>query len=213
MIRKKSHLDHLISRLDTSIKTVAGGKTSSARPTPAQNLSDTPLSESQKSHIARLMRVNHCGEVCAQALYEGQAFGSGSKDIASTLAQAAEEEEDHLYWCEKRIKEMGGRLSYLNPFFFVSSFAMGTLAGALGRKINLGFLAATEEEVCRHLQRHLDDIPADDMKTRAILKQMLEDEAGHATTALHHGGAVYPPTVKKLMKSISDIMTRTVYWV
>jgi len=207
----RSDFDSLINKLDSVIKTVAGGKTSSARSTPASDIAESQLSEDEKDHISRLMRINHCGEVCAQALYEGQAAGSGSPEISDTLKQAAVEEEDHLYWCEKRIRELGGRLSYMNPVFYGASWGIGFLMGSLGKSINYGFLAATEEEVCSHLEDHLNQIPEKDKKTRAILEQMLVDEAKHATTALHSGGAIYPDRVKKMMHTVSRLMTQSVY--
>lgn len=213
MRKSEDILDKLIHKLDTSIKTIAGGKASSIRQSPSQSLPESPISDQQKDKVARLMRINHCGEVCAQALYEGQALTSRSRKITDTLAKAATEEEDHLFWCEQRIKELSGRLSFLNPLFYVSSYGLGMLAGALGNRINLGFLAATEEEVCHHLRDHLNQVPEEDSKSRAILEQMLVDEAKHATTALDSGGSVFPPGVKKLMHSVSDLMTKTVYWV
>lgn len=213
-MRKPEDLfDNLVRKLDTSIKTIAGGKTGSNRYSPSKNLSEAQMIDQDKDKVARLMRINHCGEVCAQALYEGQALASRSKETSSTLAIAASEEEDHLFWCEQRIEELGGRLSYLNPLFYASSYGLGMLAGALGSRINLGFLAATEEEVCHHLRDHLSQVPEEDSRSRAILEQMLVDEANHASTALESGGSVFPDAVKKLMRSVSNLMTKTVYWV
>lgn len=210
-MRSENALDRLLSKLDVSVKTIAGGKSSSQRPSPATDVAENPLTDIQKARIARLMRVNHCGEVCAQALYEGQAITSRLKSTADTLRQSAIEEEDHLHWCEKRIKELGGRLSLLNPLFYISSYGLGMAAGVLGNRINLGFLAATEEEVCIHLNKHLQALPKEDLKSRSILEQMLEDEAKHASIALDAGGAIFPAGVKKLMHSVSKLMTKTAY--
>lgn len=212
-MRSKSPLDSFVSKLDTALKTVAGGKACSQRPSPADKISEFQLTGSQKDKIARLMRINHCGEVCAQALYEGQALTSNSDGVINTLRQSALEEEDHLYWCEQRVKQLEGRLSLLNPIFYALSYGVGATTGAMGNRINLGFLAATEEEVCHHLRDHLQTLPDEDAKSRSVLEQMLEDEAKHASTALSAGGAVFPSQVKKLMRSISAVMTKAVYWI
>jgi len=148
------------------------------------------------------MRINHSGEVCAQALYNGQALTARNPATEAALRQASQEETEHLAWCEKRIRELGGRKSLLNPVWYAGSFTLGALAGALGDKWNLGFLAETEHQVGKHIENHLSRLPAGDEKSRAILQQMKEDEARHATTALDHGGAALPAPIKKLLRSL-----------
>jgi len=204
-------LDRLIIELDKGLKTLAG-TAHSVRPHPDQNITLTnELDAHDKRHAASLMRINHCGEVCAQGLYNGQALTTKNPETVRALAQASKEETEHLAWCEKRIQELGGRTSLFNPIWYASSFAIGVIAGALGDKWNLGFLAETERQVGAHLNRHLDELPADDHKSRAILEQMKTDEAEHAATAIHLGGAELPDAVKVAMQGMSKIMTSTTY--
>jgi ubiquinone biosynthesis monooxygenase Coq7 len=157
------------------------------------------------------MRVNHSGEVCAQALYQGQALTARQPEIQQALKAAASEETEHLNWCESRIHDLGGRKSLLNPAWYAGSLAIGALAGALGDKWNLGFLAETERQVARHLDGHLQRLPAGDAKSRAVVEQMKEDEVRHATTALEHGGAELPAPVKAAMKLSARMMTATTF--
>ena len=159
------------------------------------------------------MRINHAGEVCAQALYQGQALTAREPGARAALEQAAAEETDHLAWTAQRITELGGRVSYLNPLWYAGSFALGAVAGALGDKWNLGFLAETERQVEGHLGTHLDRLPAQDEKSRAIVDQMKTDEAGHARTAVEHGAAELPEPVKAAMRLGSRVMTGTTYWI
>jgi ubiquinone biosynthesis monooxygenase Coq7 len=203
-------LDRVIIEFDKALKTVSASA-HSTRPFPDANTADAPLSEQEKRHAAGLMRINHCGEVCAQALYNGQALTARNPDTLKALQQASQEETEHLAWCEKRIKELGGHTSFLNPVWYAGSFALGALAGALGDKWNLGFLAETEKQVGKHLQHHLDILPNNDEKSRAILKQMAEDEAEHANTATKLGGAELPNPVKHAMQMMSKVMTKTTY--
>ena len=205
-----SPLDHLITHFDTALRTVAGSVGATRRASPGQT---HPGQGSNAVLSGRLMRVNHCGEVCAQALYHGQALTAKSHHVARAMKTAADEETDHLSWCEARIKELDSHVSYLNPLWYASSFAMGALTGLLGDKINLGFVAATEEEVCRHIDDHLQKMPADDERSRQILLQMREDEAAHATSALNAGGSHFPAPIKRVMRGISQLMTRTTYWI
>ena len=160
-----------------------------------------------------LMRVNHVGEICAQALYQGQALTARDAEVQHTLAQAAREETEHLAWTERRIAELSGRKSLLNPLWYGGSFAIGAFAGMLGDKWNLGFLAETERQVETHLAGHLKRLPHHDGKSRAIVAQMQIDEAGHATAAMSHGGVDLPMPVKLVMKLGSKVMTKTAYWV
>ena len=204
-------LDRLIIEFDKGLKTLAANA-HSVRPHPDQNIQQTTeLSADEKRHAAALMRINHCGEVCAQALYNGQALTAKNPQTVRALEQASKEETEHLAWCEKRIHELGGRTSILNPIWYAGSFTLGAIAGALGDKWNLGFLAETERQVGAHLNRHLDELPVADDKSRAILEQMKTDEAEHAATAIHLGGAELPSPVKAAMQGMSSVMTSTTY--
>ncbi|MDP2247374.1 MAG: 2-polyprenyl-3-methyl-6-methoxy-1,4-benzoquinone monooxygenase, partial [Nitrosomonadales bacterium] len=182
------------------------------RPHPDKQIEEQSLSDSEKKHAAALMRVNHCGEVCAQALYSGQSLTARNKETVAALQQAAREETEHLAWCEKRIKELGGRTSALNPLLYGSSFILGAVAGALGDRWNLGFLAETEKQVGRHLESHLQMLPPNDMKSRAVVEQMRIDEAQHAESAIQHGGAALPKPVKAAMQKASKAMTTSTYY-
>jgi 3-demethoxyubiquinol 3-hydroxylase len=204
-------LDRLIIEFDKGLKTLAANA-HSVRPHPDQNIQQTTeLSADEKRHSAALMRINHCGEVCAQALYNGQALTAKNPQTVRALAQASKEETEHLAWCEKRIHELGGRTSLFNPIWYAGSFTLGAIAGALGDKWNLGFLAETERQVGAHLNRHLVELPTTDDKSRAILEQMKTDEAEHAATAIHLGGAELPSPVKAAMQGMSKVMTSTTY--
>jgi ubiquinone biosynthesis monooxygenase Coq7 len=203
-------IDQLIIEFDKGLRTVFA-PARSVRQHPDGNCSEISLSESEKHHSAALMRINHSGEVCAQALYNGQALTARNPATEAALRQASQEETEHLAWCEKRIRELGGRKSLLNPVWYAGSFTLGALAGALGDKWNLGFLAETEHQVGKHIENHLSRLPAGDEKSRAILQQMKEDEARHATTALDHGGAALPAPVRLAMQLASKVMTHTTY--
>jgi ubiquinone biosynthesis monooxygenase Coq7 len=204
-------LDRFIIEFDKGLKTLAA-TAHSVRPYPDQNVSlPTELNSTEKRLAAALMRINHCGEVCAQALYNGQALTTKNPQTVRALEQASKEETEHLAWCERRIQELGGRTSLLNPIWYVSSFTLGAIAGALGDKWNLGFLAETERQVGVHLNQHLDALPANDDKSRAILEQMKIDEAEHAATAIHLGGAELPSPIKAAMQGMSKVMTSTTY--
>lgn len=205
-------LDKLITEFDKGLRTVFA-PAHSVRPQPDRGCAETPLSEPEKKQAAALMRVNHSGEICAQALYNGQALTARNPATEAALRQASEEETEHLAWCEKRIGELGSHKSLLNPVWYAGSFALGALAGALGDKWNLGFLAETEKQVGKHIESHLARLPVQDEKSRAILEQMKIDEARHATTALEHGGVELPPPVKLAMQLSSKIMTNTTYWI
>lgn len=209
---KLPSIDRLITEFDTALRAAAGTRHQSARPTPG-NLEPTPdLSPAERERAAALMRVNHCGEVCAQALYSAQAIAARGSRTASAMRQAATEENDHLAWCEQRIAELDSHVSYLNPLWYAASFATGIVTGLMGDRVSLGFVAATEEEVCRHLDGHLERLPPDDSRSRKILEQMRIDEAKHRSGALEAGGAHFPQTVKRLMQNVSRLMTGTTYW-
>ena len=204
-------LDKLIIEFDKGLKTLTASA-HSVRPHPDENVQEAELSAEEKRHALGLMRVNHCGEVCAQALYNGQSFTAKNPQIVDALQQASKEETEHLAWCEKRIHELGGHTSFLNPLWYAGSFTLGAIAGAIGDKWNLGFLAETEHQVGAHLEKHLHELPASDEKSRAILEQMKTDEAQHADTAIGLGGAKLPAPVKAAMKQMSKVMTSTTYY-
>ncbi|MGI9287501.1 MAG: 2-polyprenyl-3-methyl-6-methoxy-1,4-benzoquinone monooxygenase [Pseudomonadales bacterium] len=209
--RSLSLIDQCLSGFDRALKTVAGGAPAAQRSSPAADVATVELNAMERKHVAGLMRVNHTGEVCAQALYKGQALGARSKDVREAMQNAAAEEVDHLAWCEQRIHELEGHTSYLNPLWYGLSFSMGALAGAVGDKVSLGFIAATEDQVCEHLQEHLDRLPPADNKSRVIIEQMLEDEAQHAEHALESGGQAFPLPVKRAMTGLARVMTRSSY--
>lgn len=205
-------IDRLITTFDTGLRTLFAQPIAS-RPRPDANIEEASLSAQEKQQAAALMRINHVGEVCAQALYSGQAFVSRDATIVNALKQAATEETDHLAWCEGRIHELGGRKSLLNPLWYAGSFGLGTVAGLLGDRWNLGFLAETEKQVGAHLASHLDVLSAADQKTRKIVAQMQIDEHEHAETAQQLGGVALPLPVQFGMKFASKIMTKTAYYV
>ena len=204
--------DRLLMGFDQAMRTVFGRPQVTERPNPAEGLSEAETTESEQAHTARLMRINHTGEVCAQALYQGQALTAKLPDVRNSMERAAQEENDHLNWCEGRIKELGSRKSLLNPLWYTSSFMIGATAGLAGDKWSLGFVAETENQVCAHLDDHLRQLAETDQKSRAILQQMKVDEQHHATLALEGGGAELPAPVKIAMKLTSKIMTKSVYW-
>lgn len=203
-------IDQLITEFDKGLRTVFA-TAHTVRPHPDRDVADAPLDAQEKRHAAALMRINHSGEVCAQALYNGQALTARNPETEAALRQASQEETEHLAWCEKRINELGGHKSLFNPIWYGGSFALGALAGALGDKWNLGFLAETETQVGRHIESHLGKLPASDAKSRAVLEQMKIDEAKHASTALDHGGADLPVPVKFAMKMASKVFTTATY--
>lgn len=205
-------IDQLITTFDTGLRTLFA-QANAARTRPDVSIEEAPLDESDKKKAAALMRINHVGEVCAQALYSGQALTSRNANIISTLEHAAAEEIDHLAWCEARLKELGGRKSMLNPIWYAGSFTLGAIAGGFNDKWNLGFLAETEQQVASHLQNHLEKLNVADTKTRAIVSQMQIDEAAHASDAKKLGAETLPAPIKAGMKFVSKIMTSTAYYV
>ena len=204
-------LDKLIVEFDRGLRTLLASP-HSGRKHPDDALAEVTLNEDEKRHVIGLMRVNHCGEVCAQALYSGQSLTSRNPATVKALEHAAHEEIEHLAWCEKRIKELGGTTSALNPIWYGGSFAIGALAGMVGDNWNLGFLAETEKQVGLHLDAHLQKLPEQDVKTRAILEQMRTDEAQHADMAISHGAAELPSPIKAAMQLSSNLMTKTSYY-
>ncbi|MEX0959173.1 MAG: 2-polyprenyl-3-methyl-6-methoxy-1,4-benzoquinone monooxygenase [Burkholderiales bacterium] len=205
-------IDRLISEFDRALRTLSG-VTTSVRAVPGADIPDAGLTDAERQHASALMRVNHAGEVCAQALYQGQAMTARSVAVRDAMQQAAREETEHLAWTANRVAELGGRVSVLNPVLYTAAFAAGAVAGMLGDRWNLGFLAETERQVEGHLQGHLDRLPAGDGKSREIVSQMKIDEARHAATAHAHGAAELPEPVKRAMRITSRFMTGSTYWV
>jgi ubiquinone biosynthesis monooxygenase Coq7 len=203
-------LDKFIIHVDQSLRTLAAGNDlTSTRPSPANRASQNELSDPQRKLSAGLMRVNHTGEVCAQALYQGQALTAKLPEVRQDMERAATEEIDHLVWCQERLSQLDSQPSLLNPIWYAMSFTIGAGAGLISDKISLGFVAATEDQVCKHLQKHLQELPMEDQQSRAVVTQMLEDEAKHAQMALDAGGYNFPAPVKKCMTLVSNLMTKT----
>jgi ubiquinone biosynthesis monooxygenase Coq7 len=211
MPRDYTPADYLLIQLDHALRTVFGRPHVTERPDPAAGMPEAALSDAERDHLARLMRINHTGEVCAQALYQGQALTARLPGVRDSMARAAAEENDHLDWCERRVHELGGRLSLLNPFFYAGSFLIGAAAGLGGDKWSLGFVAETERQVERHLDEHLAQVPATDAKTHAVLEQMRADEIGHGTKAIEGGAATLPLPIRQAMRLTAKVMTGTVY--
>ena len=211
--RQLTPLDRLLASANNALRTVAAPAGRSARPNPAEHIIDAELDDRQKAHAAGLMRVNHAGEVCAQALYQGHAAVARDKTIEAQIQEAADEEFDHLAWCEERIHELGEDVSKLSPVWYAGAFAIGAASGILGDKWSLGFIAETEKQVCAHLDSHLEALPAEDVKSRAIVEQMRDEEEEHGDNAIEAGAAELPAPVKRLMQLTAKVMTKTAYWV
>ncbi len=206
-----SPIDRLIIEFDTALRSVVGGA-NAQRPTPGAELSSKSVLDAQeRKHAAGLMRVNHVGEVCAQALYQSQKLVARNPQIQEMLDHSGQEEMDHLAWCETRLKELGSHTSYLNPIWYAGSFAIGLVAGLAGDKWSLGFVAETEKQVENHLESHLKKLPAEDHRSRAIVDQMRIDEIEHGQAALQAGGIDLPEPIQKMMQAISKVMTSTAY--
>lgn len=209
--RTYNTLDHWIINLDQAVRTLAGKPLVTGRKNPADERDEVTLSDAERTESARLMRVNHAGEVAAQALYQGQALTARLDKTRDAMERAAREENDHLDWCEQRVQQLGGHTSYLNPLWYAGSFAIGAAAGAVGDTWSLGFVAETERQVVRHLEDHLQRLPANDQKSRAILEQMKIDEARHGAQASASGASDLPSPIRKLMRLTSKLMTGTAY--
>jgi len=202
--------ERLITEFDRALRAIAG-VANAARPSPADEKPNAELTEAERAHAAALMRVNHVGEICAQALYQGQALTARDTHARAALEQAAREEEDHLAWSAARIRELGGRPSLLNPLWYAGSLAIGAIAGALGDRWNLAFLAETERQVEEHLSDHLATLPVADERTRAVVAAMRTDEAKHRDTALALGAGELPEAGKTAMRLASKVMTTVAY--
>ncbi|AVH13878.1 MAG: 2-polyprenyl-3-methyl-6-methoxy-1,4-benzoquinone monooxygenase [Acinetobacter sp.] len=211
-MRHYTGLDKFIHSFDQALRSLVPGVTSAQRDNPGQN-APTQLAVSEARHVAGLMRVNHSGEVCAQALYHGQALTAKLPNVRREMEQAAIEEQDHLAWCEDRLKELDSHTSLLNPVWYGLSFGMGAIAGIAGDKYSLGFVAETERQVSLHLEDHIRQLPAHDERSRKILEQMNEDELHHRDTALNAGGVDLPTPVRIAMTGISKLMTKTSYYI
>jgi len=206
------NIEKFIIGFDGALRTLLA-PAQTVRTVPGKDFSENELTKEEKNKSSALMRINHTGEVCAQALYQGQALTAKDAEVQRSLNQAAREEIEHLAWTEQRITELGGRKSLLNPIWYGGSFFIGAAAGMLGDKWNLGFLAETERQVESHLAKHLHSLPSQDEKSRAIVAQMQIDEEGHANAAMSHGGVDLPTPVKLVMRLGSKVMTKTTYWI
>jgi ubiquinone biosynthesis monooxygenase Coq7 len=211
--RQLTPLDRLLASANNALRTVASPAGKTARANPAAHIIDADLDARQKAHAAGLMRVNHAGEVCAQALYQGHAAVARDKSIEAQMQRAADEEFDHLAWCEERIHELGEDVSKLSPLWYAGSFAIGAVSGILGDRWSLGFIAETEKQVCEHLDNHLDSLPVADAKSRAIVEQMRDEEEEHGEKAAQAGAAELPGPVRQLMQLTAKVMTKTAYYV
>lgn len=212
-MRRYTLADRLIAHADQVLKTLTPGTAPALRANPAAPHPDIGMPEERRRDVAGLMRVNHSGEVCAQALYHGQALTAKLPSVRREMERAALEEQDHLAWCEDRLRELDSHLSILNPLWYGLSFGIGAAAGIAGDQWSLGFVAETEKQVCAHLDSHLQRVPENDARTRAILTQMHTDEADHRRMALRAGGAELPPPIRRIMGLVSRVMTRTSYLV
>ncbi len=210
--RNYTPADFVIMSVDQALRTLFGRPQITERPNPAQQINDPELTTEERDLTGRLMRINHTGEVCAQALYQGQALTAKLPEVRNSMERAAQEENDHLDWCEKRLFELGSRKSLLNPLWYAGSFAIGAAAGLAGDKWSLGFVAETEHQVVAHISEHLKLVPEKDEKSRIILEQMKDDEIHHASMALEAGGAELPMPIKLVMQLASKLMTKSVYY-
>ena len=209
--RHHTPLDRLLSTLNSGLQTLLPGKTTTS--SPADERAETALSPEERTLSAQLLRIDHCGEVCAQALYLGQALVAQEPLLRTELEQAGKDEENHLRWCRQRLLELDDRTSLLDPLFFAGALSLGTLAGLAGDRWSLGFLAETERQVESHLEGQLATLPSEDERSRAILEQMKEDEVRHSEMAVALGGAELPQSVKQLMKQSARIMVATTRWI
>ncbi|WP_049622791.1 2-polyprenyl-3-methyl-6-methoxy-1,4-benzoquinone monooxygenase [Frateuria defendens] len=208
--RTLTPLDHLLAGFERALETVSGAP-EAVRPSPAAALDEVDLDETERRHVAGLMRINHTGEVCAQALYDGQSLLARDEATRAYLRHSAAEETDHLAWCAERLKELDSRPSLLNPLWYAGSYAIGALAAAISDAVSLGFVVETERQVEAHLGEHLERLPAQDERSKAILEQMKTDEAGHALAARQRGGIDLPFPIPGLMRLGSMVMKTAAY--
>ncbi len=211
--RQLSAIDRLIAGIDGALRTVASADSALARSNPATGVKENPLSRREVAHSAGLMRVNHAGEIAAQGLYQGHAAVARSKEIEQQMSAAANEELDHLCWCRERLTELGSRPSRLSPLWYAGAFAIGAASGVLGDRWSLGFIAETEKQVSEHLGSHLEKLPRQDIRSRAIVRQMRTEEECHGANAKRAGAALLPLPLRRLMRLSATVMTRTAYWI
>ena len=211
--RQYSKLDNIIMQIDALLRDSSKSSEHSTREYPGDLYPHSDLNEQEKRHVSGLMRINHAGEISAQALYKAQAMTAIDDELKDTMKQSAYEESSHLKWCERRLDELGGRTSYLSPIWYFGSFGIGVVAGCFGDKLNLGFIAETEYQVVKHLDSHLEQLPKNDERSRAILEQMRKDELHHAKTAETSGAKNLPKEVRFIMTLVSKIMTKTAYYI
>ncbi|MCD8517348.1 MAG: 2-polyprenyl-3-methyl-6-methoxy-1,4-benzoquinone monooxygenase [Burkholderiaceae bacterium] len=215
MRRREGFFDQVIGEASVALQVLSGAAVAS-RPNPAGRRSPDEsevLNQAQQRHAAGLMRINHVGEICAQALYRGQAMAVEREQTKELLREAAKEEVDHLVWCQDRLKELNSRVSLLNPIWYAGSFALGLAASRAGERYNLGFMAETERQVEAHLNGHLKSLPQEDERSRKIVAQMRDDEIEHRRTAQKHGGVDLPFPIPSIMKFMSKVMTKSVYYI
>jgi len=209
--RKLTPLDRIIAGVDYALRTVNSEPTRAARPNPAASLDEAEMTEQEKAHAAGLMRVNHAGEIAAQGLYQGHAAVARDASVQAQMEHAADEELDHLAWCEQRLAELDSGPSVLRPLWYAGSFAIGAASGVLGDKWSLGFIEETERQVSEHLSGHLDGLPKNDSKSRAIVSQMRDEEEVHGENAKLAGAAPLPLPVRELMKGVARVMKSAAY--
>jgi ubiquinone biosynthesis monooxygenase Coq7 len=212
-LRQYSPLDQLVIGFDDLLRATITSETPKIRPNPAISVNSDDLTVGMRRQSACLMRINHSGEVSAQALYQGQAVTANNPRVQNIMQESAAEEIDHLYWCQQRLDELESHTSYLNPLWYAGSFTLGAMAGYMGDEWSLGFVAETENQVMQHIDEHLEQLPELDVKSRAILEKMKLDEGKHASMAIESGARELPDMVKKLMSLCSKVMTKTAYWI
>lgn len=210
--RQLSSVDRLLGVVDNALRSAGTTRSAAARPSPAGNIHEVDLPEKERRHSAGLMRVNHAGEVAAQALYQGHAALARDPAVAKHMLDAAGEERDHLAWCEQRLSELGESPSRLSPLWYAGAFAIGASSGVFGDRWSLGFVAETERQVADHLRDHLEQLPEKDQRSRAIVRQMRDEEAAHGAQAEERGAARLPVAVRKLMRASAQVMKRSAYW-
>ena len=210
--RRLTATDRLLAGVGNALRTVFTPAGQAARRSPAEGIAEAELADSERRHAAGLMRVNHAGEVAAQALYQGHAVVARDAALEADLQRAAGEEHDHLAWCEQRLDELGATPSRLSPLWYGGAFVIGAASGVLGDRWSLGFIAETEAQVCKHLESHFEDLPEKDLRSHAIVRRMHAEEAEHGSFAVEHGAAELPQPVKELMRITARVMTRTAYW-
>ncbi len=212
LTREYSFMDKLCIGIDQALRTLTDHAHTSGAPYPAQKVTDETMDATQRKHSAGLMRINHAGEVCAQALYHGQALASRASEVQEKMHQAALEEGDHLDWCKRRLDELGSHTSYLNPLWYAGSFCIGLAAGMIGDKWSLGFVVETERQVIKHLYGHLSLLPSADQRSYKILERMESDEARHRDEAIQSGAHELPAYIKSVMALTSKVMVKSAYY-